>query len=63
MPKEVGIWPAKASHREFGIKASKLLSSLLADGKLKPSKINVFPKGLASVGDGFEYMKSGKVGI
>jgi len=59
--KEVGIWPAKASHREFGIKASKLLSSLLADGKLKPSKINVFPKGLASVGDGFEYMKSGKV--
>lgn len=35
LPHEATIpefWPAKASHREFGIKASKLLSSLLADG-------------------------------
>jgi len=45
----------------FGKKAAKLLTDLLAAGKLRPGPIKLMPKGLASVEEGFEYMLAGKV--
>ncbi|KAI0051438.1 dehydrogenase [Auriscalpium vulgare] len=39
----------------------KVLESIIASGKVKPNPTLVFPKGLASVADGFEFMKAGKV--
>ncbi|KAI0028448.1 dehydrogenase [Vararia minispora EC-137] len=44
-----------------GPKYAKLVTDLLAQGKLKPAPVLVMPKGLASVNDGFKYMIDGKV--
>lgn len=52
--------PAHPDQYDFGVKSAKLLSDLLAAGKLKPGPIKMMPNGLASVKDGFEYMQSGK---
>lgn len=46
---------------ERGIKFSDLISEVLALGKIKPQPVKLMPKGLASVKDGFAYMKEGKV--
>ena len=53
--------PAHPDQYDFGIKSAKLLSDILAAGKLKPGPIKMMTNGLASVKDGFEYMQSGKV--
>lgn len=58
MPFKVSADPEQ---RAFAIRAAKLISDLLAAGKLRPSPVKVLPNGLASVKDGFEYMISGKV--
>ena len=48
---------------EFGKKSAKLMTEIFATGKFKPSPRKVFPNGLASVQDGFKYMKEGKVRV
>lgn len=53
--------PADPEKEEFGRWSCKLLNEALAAGKLKPGPIRIFPKGLESVLDGFEYMRKGKV--
>ncbi|KZT12690.1 GroES-like protein [Laetiporus sulphureus 93-53] len=53
--------PAYPEHYRNAVKYSKLISTLLAKSVLKPCTIRVFPHGLESVHDGFEYMKAGKV--
>ncbi|THH06161.1 hypothetical protein EW146_g9700 [Bondarzewia mesenterica] len=44
-----------------GRKYAQLLSDVLATGKIKPNPTRVFPKGLASVPEGLQYMRDGKV--
>ena len=46
---------------EFGIKLAKLVTEIFASGKFKPGLVKLFPKGLASVKDGFKHMKEGEV--
>ncbi|KAI5120953.1 hypothetical protein M0805_001658 [Coniferiporia weirii] len=53
--------PADPEQHAFGIKAAKLLSEVLQSGKIKSGPMKLMPNGLASVKDGFEYMRSGKV--
>ncbi|KAI0312303.1 dehydrogenase, partial [Amylostereum chailletii] len=53
--------PGSPSYLANGPTYAKLISDLLAGGKLKPSPILVMPKGLESVADGFKYMMDGKV--
>jgi NADPH:quinone reductase-like Zn-dependent oxidoreductase len=53
--------PGDPSHYADGTKFNKLITRLLAEGKLKPGPIKMFSKGLASVHEGFMYMVSGKV--
>lgn len=48
-------------HHENAIRFAKLISDVLATGKVKPSPVKLFPNGLASVKDGFKYMIDGKV--
>jgi hypothetical protein len=38
-----------------------VISKLLAEKRLKTLPTKIFPKGLASVEDGFKYMMDGKV--
>ncbi|THV06340.1 dehydrogenase [Dendrothele bispora CBS 962.96] len=59
--KSFGSYPTSTEMVEFGTKSSKLISKLLAEGKLTPAPIKIYPSGLASVPEGLEYMKSGKV--
>ncbi|KAH9914755.1 chaperonin 10-like protein [Fomitopsis serialis] len=54
-------YPAVEEHRQSAMEYAKLISALLAKGKLKPVPVKVFPNGLQSVHDGFEYMGAGKV--
>ncbi|TDL22505.1 zinc-binding oxidoreductase ToxD [Rickenella mellea] len=53
--------PADAGAYELGKKFSKLISDVLATGKVKPIPVKLMPNGLASVKEGFEYMKEGHV--
>jgi hypothetical protein len=48
---------------DFGNKSSKLISKLLAEGKLTPAPVRVWPNGLSGVPEGLEYMKAGKVSV
>ncbi|KAI0040741.1 GroES-like protein [Auriscalpium vulgare] len=59
----VGKYVIKATPetRANSIKQGKLLSDILALGKIRPMPTLIFPKGLASVQEGFEFMKAGKV--
>ncbi|THV06339.1 zinc-binding oxidoreductase ToxD [Dendrothele bispora CBS 962.96] len=41
--------------------SSDLISKLLAEGKITPAPLKIYPNGLASVSEGLEYMRSGKV--
>ena len=52
---------ADPEQHEFAKKASKLLTDLLAKGLYKPGRIRVMPKGLASVNEGLELLRDGKV--
>ncbi|PAV15522.1 zinc-binding oxidoreductase [Pyrrhoderma noxium] len=52
---------ADPEQHEFAKKASKLLTELLAKGLYKPGRIRVMPKGLASVNEGLELLRDGKV--
>ncbi|KAK7466234.1 hypothetical protein VKT23_004962 [Stygiomarasmius scandens] len=51
----------KSGMAAFADKCSKMLSRLLHEGKLVPAPIKVYEHGLASVQEGFLYMKSGKI--
>jgi len=51
----------KSGMAAFADKCSKMLSRLLHEGKLVPAPIKINEYGLASVQEGFLYMKSGKV--
>ncbi|KAK7466231.1 hypothetical protein VKT23_004958 [Stygiomarasmius scandens] len=59
--KPFGDFTPSTEMNEFATKSSKLISKLLADGKLTPAPLKIYPKGLASIPEGLEYMKSGKV--
>ncbi|KAE9386157.1 GroES-like protein [Gymnopus androsaceus JB14] len=48
-------------HVEFASKASRFISQMLDANQLVLAPIKVMPHGLASVPDGFDYMKAGKV--
>jgi len=48
-------------HYLNGIEYNKMITQMLAKKMLKLGAIKIFPKGLASVQDGFEYMMTGKV--
>ena len=52
---------ADPEQHEFAKKASNLLTELLAKGLYKPGRIRVMPKGLASVNEGLELLRDGKV--
>ncbi|KAI0061887.1 GroES-like protein [Artomyces pyxidatus] len=55
--------PYKVSSDIYALseKCGSLLSATLALGKVKPMPTLIMPKGLASVDEGFAYMKGGKV--
>ncbi|CAA7270506.1 unnamed protein product [Cyclocybe aegerita] len=50
-----------SEHYENAIKYNAMISAMLARKMLKFSAVKVFPKGLASVEEGFAYMMAGKV--
>ncbi|KAJ7591663.1 dehydrogenase [Mycena floridula] len=52
---------ANAEHYELGRKLGKILSDLLAAGKLKTTPVKLVPNGLADVQEWIEYQKEGKV--
>ncbi|KAI0028449.1 dehydrogenase [Vararia minispora EC-137] len=49
------------SYVEDGPKYAKMITDLIAQGKLKPAPILIMSKGLASVSEAFQYMMEGKV--
>jgi hypothetical protein len=48
---------------EFSRKHSKMLERLVAEHKILPAPIKLFPNGLTGVHEGLEYIKSGKVSL
>ncbi|TFK24573.1 dehydrogenase [Coprinopsis marcescibilis] len=54
-------YPAHPEHYTNAVWYSQLITDLLAQKRLQLGNIKVFPRGLASVESGCEYMKSGKV--
>ncbi|KAI0057235.1 zinc-binding oxidoreductase ToxD [Artomyces pyxidatus] len=52
---------ATPEHKQRGKKIAKLLEDILAQGQVKPNPVYLMPNGLASVPEGFQYMKDGKV--
>ncbi|THV06350.1 dehydrogenase [Dendrothele bispora CBS 962.96] len=59
--KPFGNFTPTTEMTEFATKSSKLISKLLAEGKIVPAPLKIYPKGLADVPEGLEFMKSGKV--
>ena len=53
--------PGAPSRLELGPRYAKILSALLAKGKLSASPILLLPNGLAGVETGFQYYVDGKV--
>lgn len=53
--------PRNREHYEIGVKYAQLVSEILAKYPIKPVPIKLYAHGLASVVDGFEYMRAGKV--
>lgn len=47
--------------KERSVRFGKLLSDVLATGKVKPNPVLLLPNGLAGVQDGYQYMAEGKV--
>ncbi|KAJ7628925.1 chaperonin 10-like protein [Roridomyces roridus] len=54
-------YPQNADHYENGKVYAKLIAELLDRGALKPVPMRLYPHGLASVKEGLEDMKDGKV--
>ncbi|KAJ7910296.1 chaperonin 10-like protein [Mycena leptocephala] len=54
-------FPANPEHHENAKIYCKLISNVLASGAVKPIPVRLYPHGLASVCDGLEDMKAGKV--
>jgi hypothetical protein len=57
----MGDAPAQSEIVSKGKEWCKLISKLLAEKKFKTAPTKIFPKGLASVQDGFKYMIEGNV--
>ena len=54
-------FPAYPEHYKNAIFYSEMISGLLAEKKIKPMPIKLYPDGLASVPEGMAFMKAGKV--
>ncbi|KAK7042169.1 dehydrogenase [Favolaschia claudopus] len=54
-------FPQSTEHYENAKGYCKLISEVIATGKIKPVPLRLYPNGLASVKDGFEDMKTGTV--
>lgn len=54
-------FPANPEHRKNAAVYCKLIEGVVAKSGLKPNPTRMFPHGLASIPDGFEYMRAGKV--
>lgn len=54
-------YPANVQHRENGARYAQLITQLISQQPLRPIPIKLYSNGLASVKDGLEYMRSGKV--
>ncbi|THV06348.1 GroES-like protein [Dendrothele bispora CBS 962.96] len=59
--KPLGDFTPTTGMTDFGTTSSKLISKLLAEGKIVPAPLKIYPNGLADVPEGLEFMKSGKV--
>ncbi|OCH86705.1 GroES-like protein [Obba rivulosa] len=55
------VFPANPEHRKNASMYCKLIEEVVSRFGLKPNPARIFPHGLASIPDGFEYMRSGKV--
>lgn len=55
------MYPAKQDHYDNAVKYAALISEVLHKHEVKPIPSKLFPHGLESVKDGFEYMQAGKV--
>ncbi|CAE6507528.1 unnamed protein product [Rhizoctonia solani] len=56
-----GNFPASPHDREHMASWIPKLEELVASGKVKPNPVKLWSGGLASVNDGFQYMRDGKV--
>jgi len=54
-------YPAIPEHRELGKRFGKLLTDLLAEGKLRTTPLKLVPNGVADVQQWIDYQKEGKV--
>ncbi|KAI0057238.1 dehydrogenase [Artomyces pyxidatus] len=52
---------ATPEQKQWGKNVAKLLEDILAQGQVKPNPVYLMPNGLASVSEGFQHMKEGKV--
>lgn len=55
------VFKANEVETARGKEYAKLITNLLATGKVRPNATTVLPKGLASVPEGMQYMRDGKV--
>ena len=53
--------PLDVAQYKFAPQAVQILTETLANGTLKPGPVKIMPEGLASVNDGLNYLKEGKV--
>ena len=55
------VFKANEVETARGKEYAKLITNLLATGKVRPNATTILPKGLASVPEGMQYMRDGKV--
>ncbi|EMD35666.1 hypothetical protein CERSUDRAFT_157554 [Gelatoporia subvermispora B] len=55
------VFPADQEHRKNAPVYCRLIQEVITCFGLKATPVRIFPYGLASVSDGFEYMRSGKL--
>ncbi|KAK7442941.1 hypothetical protein VKT23_015885 [Stygiomarasmius scandens] len=55
------IHEARPDHYENATRYCEMVSKIIMDFPIKPVPVKLYPHGLASVQEGFDYMKSGKV--
>ena len=55
------VYKANEAETARGKEYAKLITNILATGKVRPNATKVLPKGLASVPEGIQYMRDGKV--
>ncbi|CAE6502805.1 unnamed protein product [Rhizoctonia solani] len=56
-----GNFPASPHDRQHMASWMPKIEELIASGNVKPNPVKLWPGGLASVNDGFQYMRDGKV--